>query len=121
MRDLATNAEFKSAGGTELFLSPPDSMRSGVNKRRPCGMDGPFPPIFLFTEDITGENPDPPRHVRRYGDVGQTIAQAHRERVDALRAFHHDVAESQFPGPAESVAMAKGEGKKLRLQLETLG
>ena len=76
--------------------------------------------IFLFTEDITGENPDPPRHVRRYGDVGQTVAQVHRERVEALRAFHHDVAESQFPGPAESVAMSEGEATRLRQQLETL-
>ncbi|MEC8970227.1 MAG: 3-methyl-2-oxobutanoate hydroxymethyltransferase [Actinomycetota bacterium] len=76
--------------------------------------------IFLFTEDITGENPDPPRHVRRYGNVGQTVAQAHRERVEALRAFHHDVAESRFPGPAESVAMSEGEDAKLRQQLEQM-
>jgi 3-methyl-2-oxobutanoate hydroxymethyltransferase len=75
--------------------------------------------IFLFTEDITGENPNPPRHVRQYGHLRQTMDQVHRESVDALRSFHQDVITSQFPGPGESVSMANGEVAKLQQQLES--
>jgi len=75
--------------------------------------------IFLFTEDITGENSDPPRHVRQYGEVRTTLEQAHRERVEALRAFHHDVTTNTFPGPNESVAMPPHELAAFQDRLNT--
>jgi|TARA_B110000263_G_C15199116_1_gene459806 3-methyl-2-oxobutanoate hydroxymethyltransferase len=65
--------------------------------------------IFLFTSDICGESPRMPRHGRSYGDLARLHAQINSERVDALRAFHTDVAEHRYPDDTEIATIDANE------------
>jgi len=50
-----------------------------------------------------------PRHGRSYGDLARLHAQINSERVDALRAFHTDVAEHRYPDDTEIATIDANE------------
>jgi 3-methyl-2-oxobutanoate hydroxymethyltransferase len=76
--------------------------------------------IFLFTADITGDNPTPARHARAFGDVLSLREAMAAERERALAAYALAVRDGSFPDDAVSVAMAPGEHDTLREALDRL-
>lgn len=69
--------------------------------------------IFLFTADICGDSPRPPRHARAFGALAPLRAAVDAERRRALAAFAAAVQDRGFPGPDVDVAMAPGEAQRL--------
>lgn len=76
--------------------------------------------IFLFTADITGDNPSPARHARAFGDVLSLRRAMAHERQRALSAYADAVRKGTFPDQGVSVGMAKGEHDRLRDMLDRL-
>jgi 3-methyl-2-oxobutanoate hydroxymethyltransferase len=76
--------------------------------------------IFLFTADITGDNPKPARHARAFGDVLSLRRAMAAERQRALAAFAGAVRDGSFPDTDVSVGMAPGEHDRLREALDRL-
>lgn len=76
--------------------------------------------VFLFTADITGDNPAPARHARAFGDVLSLRRAMAAERERALAAYAHAVRDGSFPDDSVSVAMAPGEHDRLREALDRL-
>ncbi|MEC7438977.1 MAG: ketopantoate hydroxymethyltransferase, partial [Pseudomonadota bacterium] len=64
--------------------------------------------IYLFQNDICGENPLP-RHSRAFGDLAALAEQMARERRAALAAFRAASLDGSFPGPAENATMPDAE------------
>ena len=60
---------------------------------------------YLFMEDICGDNPNPPRHAKSYGNLLKLRDQIKNERLNALKAFKKDSNEGIFPGKEQSVFM----------------
>lgn len=65
--------------------------------------------IFLFTADITGDNPAPARHARAFGDVLSLRRAMAAERERALAAYAGAVRDGTFPDDGVNVGMAPGE------------
>ena len=65
--------------------------------------------MYLFMEDICGDNENPPRHARAYGDLAGLRRRLREERVAALRAFRADAMAGAFPGPKETAGIEPGE------------
>ena len=65
--------------------------------------------IYLFIEDLCGENPDPPRHARAFGNLARLHRQIQEERIAALTAFRQASKEGQFPAAAETVSIDPAE------------
>ncbi|MDA0655655.1 MAG: 3-methyl-2-oxobutanoate hydroxymethyltransferase [Proteobacteria bacterium] len=61
--------------------------------------------MYLFIEDLCGENPDPPRHARAFGDLARLHRQIQQERIAALKAFRQASMEGRFPAAAETVSI----------------
>ena len=61
--------------------------------------------MYLFQNDICGENPLP-RHARAFGDLAAIAAQMATERRAALSAFRVACMEESFPGQAENVKIS---------------
>jgi 3-methyl-2-oxobutanoate hydroxymethyltransferase len=76
--------------------------------------------IFLFTADITGDNPAPARHARAFGDVLSLRQAMAAERQRALSAYASAVRDGSFPDAAVSVGMSRGEHDRLREALDRL-
>jgi 3-methyl-2-oxobutanoate hydroxymethyltransferase len=76
--------------------------------------------IFLFTADITGDNPSPARHARAFGDVLSLRQAMAAERQRALSAYAEAVRTGAFPDAKVNVAMASGEHDRLREALDRL-
>jgi len=57
---------------------------------------------ILVMEDMLGLNPNPPKFVRQYANLGPEIEKA-------VKAYAHDVRERHFPG-AENVYSMKKAG-----------
>ena len=57
--------------------------------------------MYLFQNDICGENPLP-RHSRAFGNLAALADQAALERRAALAAFRAASLDGSFPGPAEN-------------------
>ena len=111
--DQFRRLEDAGAFGVECELIPADVM-SEINQRTGLvtvtlgsGPDGDV--VFLFSSDVCGETDRLPRHARAYGDIASLRAQIVEERRNALQAFRKDVAKSQYPADAESVAMDADE------------
>ena len=64
--------------------------------------------MYLFQNDICGENPLP-RHVRAFGDLAAIAAQMATERRAALSACCVACMEESFPGQAENVKIPEKE------------
>ena len=60
---------------------------------------------YLFMEDICGDNPNPPRHAKAYGNLLKLREQIKNERLNALKAFKKESIEGVFPGKKQSVYM----------------
>jgi 3-methyl-2-oxobutanoate hydroxymethyltransferase len=76
--------------------------------------------IFLFTADITGDNPSPARHARAFGDVLSLRQAIAAERARALSAYADAVRSGAFPDDQVSVAMSPGEADRFREALDRL-
>ncbi len=72
--------------------------------------------IYLFQNDICGENPSP-RHARAFGDLAALEKQMAIERRAALATFRAASLTGSFPGPAEN---AKIPPKELETFLDAL-
>ena len=64
--------------------------------------------LYLFQNDICGENPLP-RHPRAFNDLAAIAAQMATERRVALSAFRVACMEESFPGRAENVKIPENE------------
>ncbi len=74
--------------------------------------------MYLFMEDICGDNPDPPRHARAFGDLRSIRKQLNDERKRALECFKEAVESGSFPDAATSISMPGDELDKLREALD---
>ena len=64
--------------------------------------------IYLFQNDICGENPLP-RHSRAFGNLAALADQVALERRAALAAFRDASLDGSFPGPAENARIPAKE------------
>jgi 3-methyl-2-oxobutanoate hydroxymethyltransferase len=76
--------------------------------------------IFLFMEDICGDNPDPPRHARAFGDLLSIRKQLSEERLRAVTAYKTAVEDGSYPGAGNAIVMPTPELEKLREALDKL-
>lgn len=76
--------------------------------------------VFLFTADITGDNPSPARHARAFGDVLTLRRAMAAERERALFAYAAAVRDGSFPDAGVSASMAPDEHARLREALDRL-
>ena len=74
--------------------------------------------MYLFMEDICGENDTRPRHARAFGDLLSIRRAIESERVAALRRFRESALGGEFPGPRETVAVPDGEYRSFLLKLD---
>jgi 3-methyl-2-oxobutanoate hydroxymethyltransferase len=74
--------------------------------------------IFMFTDDICGDNPDPPRHARAFGNMAPLRDAVAAERLHALSDYREAVDNGTFPDESESVSMSRGEHARLAELLE---
>lgn len=65
--------------------------------------------IYLFQNDICGEQPESPRHARAFGNIHALEEQIRAERRKALGAFRRAVTETTFPAPGEIAEMDRNE------------
>ena len=65
--------------------------------------------MYLFMEDICGENDTRPRHARAFGDIASLHRAIRVERVDALKRFRECALGGGFPGPRETVSVPDHE------------
>ncbi len=65
--------------------------------------------MYLFMEDICGENVTRPRHARAFGDIASLHRAIRVERVDALKRFRECALGGGFPGPRETVSVPDRE------------
>ena len=74
--------------------------------------------MYLFMEDLTGENPDPPRHARAFGDLARLHRQIQEERITAITAFQKAASNGQFPAADESISIEPAELESFLMKLE---
>lgn len=65
--------------------------------------------IYLFQNDICGEQPASPRHARAFGNIHALQEQIRSERRAALSAFREAATQGSFPAVDEQVAMNEAE------------
>ena len=65
--------------------------------------------IYLFQNDICGEQPESPRHARAFGDVFSLTQQIQEERRRALRSFAGAARSGDFPARAETAVIEDSE------------
>ncbi len=65
--------------------------------------------IYLFQNDICGEQCESPRHARAFGDLNSLYEQIKHQRRVALTAFRESVEEEQFPNPYECATISDAE------------
>lgn len=65
--------------------------------------------IYLFQNDICGEQPESPRHARAFGNLHELYAQIKTERRSALAEFTKAVQSGAYPGPAETAGLPNEE------------
>lgn len=76
--------------------------------------------IFLFTADICGDTPAPPRHARAFGNLAPLRAALDAERRRALAGFAEAVRAGDFPDSAVSLSMPPEEQDRLAEALDRL-
>ncbi len=79
-----------------------------------CGADV----IFMFTEDICGDNANPPRHAHAFGNLLPLREAVVAERLRALSGYKQAVDSGAFPDASVSIDMLPGEREKLAEALE---
>jgi 3-methyl-2-oxobutanoate hydroxymethyltransferase len=71
--------------------------------------------IMSFVADICGENSEeekPPKHAHAFGNLARLHKQMYEERVAALKEFHSEVTQKNFPYPETNIAMHPNEKEK---------
>ena len=58
--------------------------------------------IYLFQNDVCGEQPEAPRHARVFGSLHVLYEQIRKERRSALSAFAEAARGGQYPAEAET-------------------
>ncbi len=65
--------------------------------------------IYLFQNDICGEQPDSPRHARAFGNIHALQEQIRAERRAALAAFHAAANSGTYPSTRETAQISDDE------------
>jgi len=73
--------------------------------------------MYLFMEDLCGENTDPPRHARAFCDLARLQQQIKDERIAGLKAFREASLGGQFPASDETISIDADELKNFRKKL----
>ena len=73
--------------------------------------------IYLFQNDICGEQPESPRHARAFGNLHRLQEQIRAQRRAALAAFHQAANSGNYPAFAETAAIADDEFEKFSAEL----
>ncbi|MFY0597890.1 MAG: 3-methyl-2-oxobutanoate hydroxymethyltransferase [Cognatishimia sp.] len=74
--------------------------------------------ILSYMSDLCGDNPNPPRHAKAFGDVGTIRKQLVAERARALEGYRAAVMDGSFPDLATSISMVPNELEKLKEGLD---
>ena len=74
--------------------------------------------MYLFMDDICGENDTRPRHARAFGDLLSMRRAIQTERVAALQRFRKSALQGTFPGPNETVAALDREYESFLSELD---
>ena len=74
--------------------------------------------MYLFMEDICGDNANPPRHSKAYGNLLTLRNQIEIERIRALNAFKKQSIKGKFPGKKQSTYLNKIEFDNFLNQLD---
>lgn len=74
--------------------------------------------IYLFQNDICGEEEAQPRHARAFGNILRLQEEIRAERRRALGRFRQAASEQSFPAAGESTTMAPGEFEAFLNQLD---
>lgn len=70
--------------------------------------------IYLFQDDICGEQESIPRHARSFGKLFELKRQIYDERVKALSSYKEAVFNKTFPNESELVKIDKAELDKFK-------
>ncbi|MEM6636330.1 MAG: 3-methyl-2-oxobutanoate hydroxymethyltransferase [Pseudomonadota bacterium] len=70
--------------------------------------------VYLFQNDICGEQEKSPRHARAFGNLSALYEQARVERRAALRAFSDAVHAGSYPSKGETARIDPNELSKFR-------
>jgi 3-methyl-2-oxobutanoate hydroxymethyltransferase len=62
--------------------------------------------IYLFQNDICGEQPTSPRHARAFGNIHALNEQIRQERLRALLAFKESAMSASYPAPDEQATLS---------------
>ena len=73
--------------------------------------------IYLFQNDICGEQPKSPRHARAFGNLHTLQEQIRAQRREALAAFHQAANSGDYPANAETAGIADDEFEKFSAML----
>jgi len=68
--------------------------------------------VYLFQNDICGEQPASPRHAQVFGNIHALREQIKAERRLALTEFRTTVEDKQYPGPNNQVSMDDHEKER---------
>ncbi len=77
--------------------------------------------IMSFVADICGEDSEeekPPKHAHAFGNLARLHKQMYEERVAALKEFHSEVTQKNFPYPETNIPMHPNEKEKFLESLE---
>ena len=77
--------------------------------------------IYLFQNDICGEQPTSPRHARAFGNIHALQEQIKSERRAALSAFRAAAEGGDFPANAEAAVITDSEFETFADMLEKAG
>lgn len=75
--------------------------------------------IYLFQNDICGEQPENPRHAQAFGNIHALQEQIKTERRKALAGFRVAVQEEQFPAASNQILMNAHERNAFLNRLDT--
>jgi 3-methyl-2-oxobutanoate hydroxymethyltransferase len=70
--------------------------------------------------DLSGDNDNPPRHAKAFGDVGSIRKKLSAERAKALAGYRLAVMDGSFPDAATSVSMSALELDRLKEGLDKM-
>lgn len=77
--------------------------------------------IYLFQNDICGEQPEGPRHAHAFGNIYALQEEIKAERRRALTGFRMAVQEEQYPAASNQISMDTQEREAFLNRLETSG
>ena len=73
--------------------------------------------VYLFQNDICGEQPESPRHARAFGNIHSLNEQIKAERRRALSAFREAAESQNYPAQSELAVISDQEFERFTEQL----